>query len=158
MKNFQLFFRVAETDNIGKRILEILKEKKIKPTPLEEELKISRGYINRAAENNTGLGSDIVEKILLKFPDINAYWLITGVYLSRNTDENLTEEPKSMDINKLQDELRIAKGMIAFIDEQKTELQRKYDKLEFEADGLRKDNATLKEQLKKAGSAKNKSD
>lgn len=158
MKNFQLFFRVAETDNIGKRILEILKEKKIKPTPFEDEIDISRGYIKRAAENSTGLGSEIVEKILLKFPDINAFWLITGIHLSINTDENLTGEPKPMDINKLQDDLRIAKGMLAFIDEQKTELQRKYDKLEFEADGLRKENATLKDQLKKTGSAKNKSD
>lgn len=90
MKNFQLFFRVAETDNIGRRILKILKEKKIKPTPFEDGIDISRGYIKRAAENNTGLGSEIVEKILLKFPDIDAYWLITGIYLSRNTDENST--------------------------------------------------------------------
>lgn len=36
------------------------------------------------------MGSEIVEKILLKFPDIDAYWLITGIYLSRNTDENST--------------------------------------------------------------------
>lgn len=102
----------------------------------------------------SAMGVDILDKILTAYP--GAKQAIID-YLSRNTDENLTEEPKSMDINKLQDELRIAKGMIAFIDEQKTELQRKYYKLESEVDGLKKDKAALEEQLKKAGSAKNKS-
>jgi hypothetical protein len=144
-------------DNIGKRILGILKEKGMKPTPFEDRIEISRGYLKRAAENGTGLGSEIVEKILLEFPGTDAYWLITGTYLSRNTDDNLTDLTKNMNNEDLNLEVKMVKRLLAFMDEAKTELQRKYDRLQSEVDGLRMENQSLKEQLRNCTSTNDKS-
>lgn len=85
------------SENIAQRILQILKEKKIKPTPFEETKGISRGYLKKAADTGTGLGIEIVEKILLEYPDIDPIWLITGKELRRNTDKKLTPVDKSSD-------------------------------------------------------------
>jgi hypothetical protein len=79
---------LEEPSNIGKRILQILKEKGIKPTPFEERKEISRGYLDRAAKKGTGIGSEIVE-ILLEFPDVDAYWIITGQVLTGSNKENI---------------------------------------------------------------------
>lgn len=70
---------MPELDNIGKRILHVLKENGQKPTPFEERKDISRGYLKRAADTGHGIGTEIVEKILQEFPGTDAYWLMTGV-------------------------------------------------------------------------------
>lgn len=95
-------------DNIGARILRILQERGIKPTPFEESQDISRGYLKRAADNGTGIGSEIVEKILLKFGDVDAYWLITGKEVDKNIEqkaENLTAATNSNEAAVLRKEI-----------------------------------------------------
>jgi hypothetical protein len=110
---------VIGNDNIGTRILKVLKDKGIKPTPFELSKDISRGYLKRAAESGTGIGSEIVEKILLEFSDIDSYWLITGKELSRNTDKNIqpqqndSEAAVRAELKRMRDEIRLLKELSA---------------------------------------------
>lgn len=89
VKYFQLFLETLKENTAG-RILQVLKEKKQKPTPWEEANDISRGYLQRAAERGINIGVDVVEKILLQYPDIDPYWLITGSRLTGNKGEKHT--------------------------------------------------------------------
>lgn len=145
---------MTESTNIGQRILQILKEKGITRTPFEEEHDISRGYLKRAAEKGTGIGSEIVEKILLKYEDVDAYWLITGKKLSRNTYEKPTpaiNTSQIMDIKELQRELAEVREILDQTDELRIKYMKECARLKVEKDSLAEKNQTLRERLIKAG-------
>jgi hypothetical protein len=40
---------------------------------------LANGYLGRMRKNNGSVGSDILEKILIEYPNLNAEWLITGI-------------------------------------------------------------------------------
>ena len=54
----------------------------------------SDGYIQRTYKNGSSVGSDLIEKILATYTDLNPYWLITGEgeMLRGNSTENLALE------------------------------------------------------------------
>ncbi|UNY98150.1 hypothetical protein MQE36_13780 [Zhouia spongiae] len=60
----------------------------------------SNGYTLRMSKNNASVGSDVLAKILEKYPVINAHWLITGQgdMFSTNT------KSKSIDTFKISEE------------------------------------------------------
>lgn len=101
---------------------------------------------------SSAMGLNKLDKILTAYPEVKG---VVIEYLSGNTEKNITEESKTMKNPEF--ELAVAKRMMEMIDEKKTELQRKCDKLESEIDGLRKENESLKDQLKNCGPANNKS-
>ena len=38
----------------------------------------SNGYTLRMSKNSASIGSDVIERILKKYPDLNVVWLLTG--------------------------------------------------------------------------------
>jgi len=60
------------------RFFEFIDLKGLKPTPLEKELGLSNGYLGKMLKRQSSIGSDIIEKIVVFFPDLNVNWLIIG--------------------------------------------------------------------------------
>lgn len=68
-------------------MLQVLENKGIKPTPFEVSNDINKGYLKRCAEDNTSIGSEIVDKFLKAFSDVDARWLITGIRHNESESE-----------------------------------------------------------------------
>jgi len=56
---------------------------------------VSNSYFNKMAKMGSSVGSDILEKIIRAYPELNANWLIAGsgeMFLDKNTGEVLPSE------------------------------------------------------------------
>ena len=45
---------------------------------LEERLEVSKGYITKTFAKKSAMGSDLLERIMRLFPQLNIVWLLTG--------------------------------------------------------------------------------
>lgn len=61
--------------NAKDRLLMFLKEKKLGQSRFEGIVGIGNGYITKSGGS---IGSNVIAKIALKFPELNTEWLITG--------------------------------------------------------------------------------
>ncbi len=41
-------------------------------------IKVGNGYTSKQAKSNASVGSDVLERIIETYPDLNPLWLITG--------------------------------------------------------------------------------
>lgn len=53
-------------------------EKKTTISALEKKIGVSNGTLDKIIKRNSKISSDILARILIQYPDINAKWLITG--------------------------------------------------------------------------------
>ncbi|ETN95558.1 hypothetical protein [Zhouia amylolytica] len=60
------------------RITHIIKIFGLSARQFDMSIGASNGYTLRMSKNNASVGSDVLAKILEKYPVINAHWLITG--------------------------------------------------------------------------------
>lgn len=60
------------------RFFLFLESKGLKHTPLEKELGLSNGYLGKMKARKASIGSNVVEKIISFFPDLDINWLLTG--------------------------------------------------------------------------------
>lgn len=60
------------------RFFHYLESKNLRHTPVEKELGLSNGYLGKMKSRKASIGSDIIEKIVSFFPDLNINWLVTG--------------------------------------------------------------------------------
>lgn len=60
------------------RLYRYLKLRNITPYAFERNCGLSNGYLHKQALGKGSIGSDIIERILLKYPDINLPWLMNG--------------------------------------------------------------------------------
>lgn len=60
------------------RIFQYFDFKGVKYTHAERELELSNGYLGKMKSRGASIGSEIIEKIVLRYQDINPEWLITG--------------------------------------------------------------------------------
>lgn len=78
---------------------------------LEEKLGVSNGYITKAFSKKSAMGSDLLERIMKLFPQLNIVWLLTGdgdMILTEGDDMAVTKDYRDSIIIKLQNELREA--------------------------------------------------
>ena len=78
---------------------------------LEEKLGVSNGYITKAFSKKSAMGSDLLERIMKLFPQLNIVWLLTGngdMILTEGNDMAVTKDYRDNMIVKLQEELREA--------------------------------------------------
>lgn len=116
-------------------MLEFLKKKGIKPTPWEVENEISKGYLQKAALSGGSIGSEIVDKFLKRFKgEVDPYWLITGEYLSGNTEKKGTYGDKQQPVDDLSwvKPLAILKDQLEDLKKKQKELQDKLKQIEKE--------------------------
>ena len=65
--------------DIGRRIYEYLEYKSLKIGDFEESIGVSQGYISKIMQKGgRGIRSDTLSAIILKYNDINLYWLLLG--------------------------------------------------------------------------------
>lgn len=60
------------------RLFLYFEHKGLKPTPIGTELGLTNGYLGKMRDRHGSIGSDILETIFSKFPDLSPEWLITG--------------------------------------------------------------------------------
>ena len=77
---------------ILQRLDEFLHLKNISYYQLENSVNASRGSISRAVKHGKNIGSNVLEKIVENYPDLNIEWLMTGKgQVLKNSDELLHE-------------------------------------------------------------------
>ena len=71
----------------------------------------SDGYIQRTYKNSSSVGSDLIEKIIATYTDLNPYWLVTGKgeMLKEIESENHAFEETAADYEKDLFELTLLK-------------------------------------------------
>jgi len=82
-------------DETYKRVKELIGYKNLKISSFEEKIKVSNNSIGTAIRRKASFKSNVLNKILNSFPDINPTWLLTGkgnMVLNEQTD-GLIEEP-----------------------------------------------------------------
>jgi hypothetical protein len=89
-------------ENVKTRFLRFIKEKGIGQTKCEEICGLSRGYFSKIKDN---FGTDVLNKIIIAFPDINALWLITGNGNMFSTQEKEEEKNESVSMREVFDQI-----------------------------------------------------
>lgn len=76
------------------RILNFIKYSGMSVRQFDLSIGASNGYTLRMVKNNASVGSDVIEKIIQKYPEINLVWLITGkgpMLIPKTSSENIKE-------------------------------------------------------------------
>lgn len=60
------------------RIIQLISELNISARQFDISIGTANGYILRMQKNNASVGSDVIERIVKKYPQVNLVWLITG--------------------------------------------------------------------------------
>ena len=60
------------------RIIELVSELNLSARQFDISIGTANGYILRMQKNNASVGSDVIERIVKEYPQINLVWLITG--------------------------------------------------------------------------------
>jgi len=60
------------------RLTYFVETKGLSLNKLSVQIGVSNSYFSKMVRNNASIGSDILEKILRSFPELNAEWLLTG--------------------------------------------------------------------------------
>lgn len=94
---------------------------------LATELGLSNSYFSKMVKNNGSIGSDILEKILRIYPNVNPTWLLTG------KGSMLHEEEQPFYISVPND----------------SSVYQLYKEMEAKADRLLKENADLKNEIRR---------
>lgn len=131
--------------NTSSRLEQFLVNKGVSPTPLEKELGIGEGTIRKAIKGKTSLGSNVLELITGKFPDLSTHWLLTGegeMLRSSRSDSGSVEEnvawyrnkidQKDNKIEELDQMLKEQRAMIRELEQEIAELKDKLDECEEE--------------------------
>ena len=60
------------------RIMKVIKHLGISARQFDISIGTANGYILRMEKNNASVGSDVIERIVKTYPQVNLVWLITG--------------------------------------------------------------------------------
>ncbi|WCO03109.1 hypothetical protein [Psychroserpens ponticola] len=60
------------------RIIDLISELKLSARQFDISIGTANGYILRMQKNNASVGSDVIERIVKEYPQVNLVWLITG--------------------------------------------------------------------------------
>lgn len=64
--------------NIIERLLHFAYNEGISANKLSKQIEVSNAYFSKQKKNNGNIGSNIIEKIVRIYPNLNTDWLITG--------------------------------------------------------------------------------
>jgi len=60
------------------RIMQLVSALNMSARQFDMSIGTANGYILRMQKNNASVGSDVIERIVKEYPQINLVWLITG--------------------------------------------------------------------------------
>lgn len=93
--------------SVIQRILQIIDYSGLGITEFSKSVGVSNGYFAKQKAKNANVGSQILEKIVKKYPDINVAWLLTGEGDMLVSRENISEKK---DISKTTENVTILEG------------------------------------------------
>jgi hypothetical protein len=97
------------------RIVQLLNTLNLSARQFDMSIGTANGYTLRMQKNNASVGSDVIERIVKKYPQVNLVWLITGkgdmfisqqkekpvrtkaeidAYINKRLDQKLSKEKK----------------------------------------------------------------
>ena len=126
-----------------------LKHKKIRYTEVEKKTGLATSYLSKQINNQGSIGSDILEKICLAYPDLNPAWLLTGIghYETVQDEQALAAAPALLN-SEVDDKLKFI-NKLALPDNEKLELCKMYaEKLLLQIGLLEKELADCKNKLR----------
>ncbi|WP_299520373.1 hypothetical protein [Winogradskyella sp.] len=99
------------------RIIKLVETLNISARQFDMSIGTANGYTLRMQKNNASVGSDVIERIIKTYPEVNLVWLITGkgdmfittpskpkirskeeieAYISERLEQKLSEEKKAL--------------------------------------------------------------
>lgn len=60
------------------RLLSLINSENLSIRGFESSIKVANGYIKKQQNGKGGIGTDVLEKTLLAYPDWDLYWIVTG--------------------------------------------------------------------------------
>ncbi|MGB3608406.1 MAG: hypothetical protein WA775_12695 [Psychroserpens sp.] len=60
------------------RIMQLVNSMNMSARQFDMSIDAANGYILRMQKNNASVGSDVIERIVKEYPQVNLVWLITG--------------------------------------------------------------------------------
>ena len=115
---------------IKERIKEIAQSKSLSIRAFEEKCGLGRGNISNMASSGA-IGSDKMTKIIDTFPDVDAYWLLTGRANHKEFNTRITNEPEQIEsaiIEKLTEKIAKQAEEIGSLKERLRQLEAKLGK------------------------------
>lgn len=94
------------------RLFEFFDKLRIKPGPFEKKYGFSNGYFAKTLNRQASIGSDIIERLIVKCPDLNIYWLFTGHGKMLFSDELGADFEENLKITKHNYKLLIKKQVV----------------------------------------------
>ncbi len=81
-------------DDTYKRVEQIIRDNNLKIKSFEDVIGVSNNSIGTSIRRRASFKSNVLNKILISFPEINPTWLLTGKeeMLLKNKEENLLRE------------------------------------------------------------------
>jgi hypothetical protein len=76
--------------------------KRIKPGSVDRAIEVGNGYIGKQLKARASVGSDILEKIFMKYPDLNPVWVLTGRGNMIDLPENGSVPQSAVDTQQVQ--------------------------------------------------------
>ena len=96
-------------DETYKRVEEIINYKRLNIRSFEEEINVSNNSVGTAIRRKSSFKSNVLNKILLSFPEIDPTWLLTGrghMILKEETINTLKEPSETYRVEGLSSQLK----------------------------------------------------
>jgi hypothetical protein len=122
--------------SVTQRLEQYLKSKNISLNSFDKQLGLGNGYIGKQIKKNASIGSEILQKIIAHFPDLNPLWLLLG-------KGNMIIE----DEIKLPDQYSTSTSTLDLIDSSEADDVKKKNMYRRLALNLQKENELLREEL-----------
>lgn len=102
--------------SIQERLQLVLKMHNLTPSSFADQIGVQRSNISHVLSGRNKPSLDFLEKILLNFPRVNAYWLVTGESPREQEVETVTE-PKQVEAvtaNEQEDSIQTITKIVTF--------------------------------------------
>ncbi|XLS30303.1 hypothetical protein ACJD0Z_05600 [Flavobacteriaceae bacterium M23B6Z8] len=60
------------------RIKQFIEKRNLSLRSFDESIGMSKGYMSRQIKANASIGSDVLERMLIEYPELNPVWLLKG--------------------------------------------------------------------------------
>lgn len=103
---------MTKKEHICARMVKVIEDTKNSVRSFETKaanqgVKVSGGYLRKAAKNNTNIGIDIIDYFLDQFPDINPAWLLKGIGNVKNHTSATKDDYKDKYLKCLEEKDRL---------------------------------------------------
>ena len=110
---FEIYYckSVFYMDELNKRVLSIMESKRLTKSTFASMLEISLPMLTHISSGRNKPGLELIQKLLVKFPDLNPDWLLLG----KGQTQRL--EAQKPDFGSITAEIEVIRGLLSHIEE-----------------------------------------